>query len=1174
MTLTLVVRDALETLGQDPRGWWFYVETSFQSFFQYLFGAGWARQLTELPILAPELAAARSGGFQIPIQQWANPTGPAFTSGFLNAIFLGLPISLSHLLAFRRYALHGLPSGWTATFGYRVGEVLAIQVRAVGGTVWWGYQAWEPLPLLVGLVLTAFVVRDAVRGRVDGLVRIGFLHFAYAWVEQGVLLGTLGGQTLDLAAQSARIYVGPGSFLLHLSYGRGLLLGGLLMDALLLSGALFGTERLLFLLRCPPEAWRRTVDQWSNRLRVGLAIATIPFYTADYLRRGPLGFSSRDTDLSRRLSRLAFSVPMPRPNEPVSVQFEGRNVLTPDSYGRTAPDVVRDPWHRAQLSVEAVRDGIEETYATRTSNQRVDAVYLGSLERAVFEWLNRRGRESVGRETIPRAEPVRLGLGRETAPAATVVGDADRRASRLERWYRAARGRRSDSYARNLPLERSQGHPDGLTALYHTGLESPRYLAGGGLVEPFRAVRYDSPAELSRKRNARRSPLHRAPVHLYRDWLLSRQPKEYLTTAYQQRGLYRARLALGDYLSACRRYAEAERGPRGWEVNRRVSSRGVWQRELLARTLGGIRSRASSVYSQQYSGNLHLVRRLFAVSWDPRENRTPVVRRKLALDQRTLQRPGVRFEHEELGRADQLKVTNGENRLLAPGATPGKAPNGQWVLLPGGVSRPDRQVRSQPLYAGWDTERRALVLCNRYLPAEQAIQAGAVGPIQVDRFNTARARALADQRMVAGLRSGSTERLRFTVWPRTARARRRRATTSRYSARVLLSRRMPARDVALLGRDRARWARGAAGSPSISQFAFWLNPRSEARRNPQDLTPTRSAQSFPLAFERTARVGAYSPGDLQPSNRGGFVWPGGDRRIWSAPNSYRPGAPRDPPVNASLFQMNLLSVGGLTNLAFFFLLLQAVYRRARPRLLPAGKASRTGPWFDFPPIRLLAGSLRIRWYSSQHFPISNLYESLVFLSLLLRVGVTLLQTRQVGPVVVGLASLCPLLVLGFASFSLPPELQAQGALVPALKSNWLLRHVTVRILSYAALRLGSLLSVVYLALLRYQPRERLDELSYRLIGFGFPFLTLGILSGAVWANETWGSYWSWDPKETWSLITWLVFAVYLHSRLVKGEKGETPAKVAALGFVLVWVCYLGVNLVGKGLHSYGFVFPS
>ena len=184
-------------------------------------------------------------------------------------------------------------------------------------------------------------------------------------------------------------------------------------------------------------------------------------------------------------------------------------------------------------------------------------------------------------------------------------------------------------------------------------------------------------------------------------------------------------------------------------------------------------------------------------------------------------------------------------------------------------------------------------------------------------------------------------------------------------------------------------------------------------------------------------------------------------------------------------------------------------------------------------------------------------------------------------------------------------------LIPALQSNWLMMHVSVMLLSYAALFSGTLLSISFLILGWIQtltisdtskialqnldsssskaeisiPSEKkkdsfldflnceylnnLDNLSYRLIGIGFSFLTIGILSGAVWANEAWGSYWSWDPKETWALIAWITFAIYLHTRLVKGWKGQKPAIVALFGFFILWICYLGVNLLGKGLHSYG-----
>lgn len=210
---------------------------------------------------------------------------------------------------------------------------------------------------------------------------------------------------------------------------------------------------------------------------------------------------------------------------------------------------------------------------------------------------------------------------------------------------------------------------------------------------------------------------------------------------------------------------------------------------------------------------------------------------------------------------------------------------------------------------------------------------------------------------------------------------------------------------------------------------------------------------------------------------------------------------------------------------------------------------------------------------------------------------------------------CALFTNAFATFSLPKEMQEASPLVPALQSNWLMMHVTVMILSYAALILGSLLSIGFLIITqgeninlktqnnlslcpkgidvskntvfvppgqkvgfhvpsqqyKYNLARTLDNISYRVLGFGFPLLTIGILSGAVWANEAWGSYWSWDPKETWALLTWLVFAIYLHTRLTKGWEGQKPALIASLGFITVWICFLGVNLIGEGLHSYGWI---
>jgi cytochrome c-type biogenesis protein CcsB len=256
---------------------------------------------------------------------------------------------------------------------------------------------------------------------------------------------------------------------------------------------------------------------------------------------------------------------------------------------------------------------------------------------------------------------------------------------------------------------------------------------------------------------------------------------------------------------------------------------------------------------------------------------------------------------------------------------------------------------------------------------------------------------------------------------------------------------------------------------------------------------------------------------------------------------------------------------------------------------------------------LIALILGWRWIENGYFPLSNLYESLLFFTWGITIISIVLEVRTqltlIGAVVTPLA----LFVIGFASLSLPDGMQKASPLVPALKSNWLMMHVSIMMLSYSTLIIGSLLSILFLVLTKgksinlqgnsigilnsnsslninktfvsefQEPTglnllESVDNLSYRIIGLGFPLLTIGIISGAIWANEAWGSYWSWDPKETWALITWLVFASYLHTRISNSWNGKGPALLASGGFVVVWICYLGVNFLGKGLHSYGWVF--
>nr|QBZ77273.1 cytochrome c biogenesis protein [Achlys triphylla] len=269
----------------------------------------------------------------------------------------------------------------------------------------------------------------------------------------------------------------------------------------------------------------------------------------------------------------------------------------------------------------------------------------------------------------------------------------------------------------------------------------------------------------------------------------------------------------------------------------------------------------------------------------------------------------------------------------------------------------------------------------------------------------------------------------------------------------------------------------------------------------------------------------------------------------------------------------------------------------------------------------ITGFLAIRWLFSGHFPLSDLYESLMFLSWGFSIIHLVPYFRDHKNNLCAITAPSAIFTQGFATSGLLTEMHQSTKLVPALQSQWLMMHVSMMVLSYAALLCGSLLSIALIVITfrtnleifgksnqlligpfssgetkdvneisnvlrntffisfrnyhRYQLIQQLDFWSCRVISLGFLFLTIGILSGAVWANEAWGSYWNWDPKETWAFITWTIFAIYLHTRTNQNLQGINSALVASMGFLIIWICYFGVNLLGIGLHSYGsFTLPS
>ena len=168
-----------------------------------------------------------------------------------------------------------------------------------------------------------------------------------------------------------------------------------------------------------------------------------------------------------------------------------------------------------------------------------------------------------------------------------------------------------------------------------------------------------------------------------------------------------------------------------------------------------------------------------------------------------------------------------------------------------------------------------------------------------------------------------------------------------------------------------------------------------------------------------------------------------------------------------------------------------------------------------------------------------------------------------------LTSAAAFMIISFAAL----QPRTISDLMPALRSGWFSFHIGSAIFSYSSFMISACVSIHYLILDKKPEKDelrltKLDHLSYRMIAFGFLMLTVTILTGCIWAEQAWGAFWTWDPKETWALITWLIYAAYLHLRLQKKWQGRRMAMFSIVGIVCVLFTFIGVNVLFKGLHSY------
>ena len=219
-------------------------------------------------------------------------------------------------------------------------------------------------------------------------------------------------------------------------------------------------------------------------------------------------------------------------------------------------------------------------------------------------------------------------------------------------------------------------------------------------------------------------------------------------------------------------------------------------------------------------------------------------------------------------------------------------------------------------------------------------------------------------------------------------------------------------------------------------------------------------------------------------------------------------------------------------------------------------------------------------------PMANQYEFATAFAWALALVSLVFIVKFRFPVLGAFASPVTLLLAVYAGVQKLNELKVIAAngtdsirnLMPALRSSWLGIHVSTVIIAYGAFGVSFVLSVVYLLRDRMKEngfwdqhipkKEKLDTISYRCVSLGMMFLTVTIVIGGIWAESAWGSYWSWDPKETWALVTWVIYLVYLHLRIRGDWRDRTAAVFAVAGFVCVIFTYIGVNTFLPGIHSY------
>jgi hypothetical protein len=648
----------------------------------YIFSFQWIKDISHLPVLLPNLNSKILNEYYvldnhlnlIELGPVSNLEKNKLILGFLNALFLALPLSVPQLISIRRWLIQGSIAGLSSVIGFRIGQTLFFGSILLGLRFlivpWLSY---EPLTYFVGLVLLVNLIYEMTHENLVAIpqaqtsrhLKIFFLHLGLAWTEQTALFQYFSNNSFSTNFTNLDIFVTLNSsefWSSHIGYIVGLFIGGLFFDLVFLVGLANLIESIQIWFKIPLSTWKKQSNIWFLRVSLALSFTSLPYYTLDYLFLSPLGLASQDktiiqgADLLFNKNKLA----------PLRPPVEGEMFLDPFNRSRFL-DTTLEGYEPSTFETRNFEGERAWKYAdvSKRANISDNSQNTKNFARRVFNASPIQENSKFERKSeVLKPKPSDLGNlygkipQREVLMTSEVIARNEDFANRVDQDYLPAKPGSAIQYRDELFNSLTDYFPNFLNE----------------------EVKFGSRPEAVIKNKFYSNPVYKNLLSIYVDSTLQQQPKDYFITKTQEKQLYEARLALEDYYNSLRDY----------------SNLSYWSQ--FENYFGGTKSFSNKVYNQQFKGNLKVVRRLFGVTWDKEEN--PNEYRKLSFDQTLYENSPSNFYHEEL--------------VLKKGTTE------------------TTPINPMPFYAGWDSELRKFVISNRYLDRTQSNQTAVSTPAYLE----------------------------------------------------------------------------------------------------------------------------------------------------------------------------------------------------------------------------------------------------------------------------------------------------------------------------------------------------------------------------------------------------------------------------------------------------------